>query len=973
MISYTLISSVALNLVTYFDSLRLKFSKGEKGKRCQEYRGIDEYNPSHLCSKHVVFVGGEMKGWEGEVQQVMEEQHQKLDFEGGMGFHISYISLLPSSSSSSPSSSSLFSSPSPSPAFPPIVITLSVHHLVIDALSWDTLLSTFHRMIFNEMTTKINPSDGQKQLLPLAPPLRNGVYDRVSHLQQYVSSPFSSLSLPHWSAVDESLSQLPAFPLSLSETLSFSIPSSLVSECERVCASPIAHPFLSLPSSSRFCSSQDLYFCAFLVAMRSIEALKPLICPSPSLTLVFVETHGRDPLPTMKQTKKQRQNERDWFGETGWFTSLFPIQITTEIEGEKKGTELENMDPIEALFYSRCGFSLSHSLSHSSSSFRACDGASYGAHQLHSSSSSHSLPIRHPNALFNFVSSSSSSASSSSFPSFLHEISFSKDYSSPPLATIPFEVNFNHSYSGEQHTLQVDITNNPSLLPSPIPQNFVEKFTHFLENFTSSFPPLNPHSPLLYLPSHFISSPPPPGEWINFVHDCQKLAEKRTCSVSIGEILPLQMGMVLHSEGLGEGIVERGEEQEDVYWTYTVFDVGERVGKEDLKESWEKVIQRHESLRSGLMVGGWGGVVGVVMEREAILDIEGVWEVRFVEGGKGELEEKVERERRRGMGERDLGLPPLMKFVHFVSGSGGGKLLWCCHHAIVDGWSTTVIEDEVVANLLKQSPPQQHQPLQLRQYASQLNQTHPPALAFSWWLSHLPVLSRSQTILQPHSIPSSSSPSSSLVYTFTPAPSVLPSLLSLSSRCGVTLCSLIQTVWMLLLWLFCRSGGEGGGVCFGLCLSGRVGEVEGVEEVVGLLVNTLPFFFELSNLEQREVQEIVRGVWKRVGELEENQNISLGEIEERVLREVSDDSSSASLFNTLFIFENYEKNIMSNDVGKQQEPLFCPTFNEEKTEFDYTVLVFPEPLTIRFLAKDQVRLESLMHVKIRLTLIYRIE
>ena len=85
---------------------------------------------------------------------------------------------------------------------------------------------------------------------------------------------------------------------------------------------------------------------------------------------------------------------------------------------------------------------------------------------------------------------------------------------------------------------------------------------------------------------------------------------------------------------------------------------------------------------------------------------------------------------------------------------------------------------------------------------------------------------------------------------------------------------------------------------FGTVASGRTGEVEGIEEMVGLFINTLPLRVKLPN--EQPVLDWLQGI--------QEDNLSIRQYEQTPLNLVrgwSDFSSGAPLFETLFVFENY--------------------------------------------------------------------
>nr|WP_254696360.1 amino acid adenylation domain-containing protein [Lysobacter enzymogenes] len=117
------------------------------------------------------------------------------------------------------------------------------------------------------------------------------------------------------------------------------------------------------------------------------------------------------------------------------------------------------------------------------------------------------------------------------------------------------------------------------------------------------------------------------------------------------------------------------------------------------------------------------------------------------------------------------------------------------------------------------------------------------------------------------------------------------SLNAQARRHGLTLNTLLQAAWGLLLAQY--TGRDD--VVFGITVSGRPPEVAGVERMVGLLINTLP-------LRLRIRPEQTLAAW--LGDLQSRQARLLNE-QFLDLPQILRDSEHATLFDTLMVYENY--------------------------------------------------------------------
>ncbi|WP_028545356.1 non-ribosomal peptide synthetase [Paenibacillus taiwanensis] len=166
------------------------------------------------------------------------------------------------------------------------------------------------------------------------------------------------------------------------------------------------------------------------------------------------------------------------------------------------------------------------------------------------------------------------------------------------------------------------------------------------------------------------------------------------------------------------------------------------------------------------------------------------------------------------------------------------------------------------------------------------------------------------------------------------APSIKHVTLSLSSsecdevfafvrQYGVTLASLLYTTWgsVLQKYLHCAD------IVIGTTVSGRVPDIDGVENMVGLFINTIPL--RITMKEQESALELVNRTHdqcKRREEFEHTPLIDIGTY--------SGLTGAESLFNTIVVLENYplDERIRSNRMLKIDN-----FYMHEMTHYDVTL------------------------------------
>jgi polyketide synthase PksJ len=168
-----------------------------------------------------------------------------------------------------------------------------------------------------------------------------------------------------------------------------------------------------------------------------------------------------------------------------------------------------------------------------------------------------------------------------------------------------------------------------------------------------------------------------------------------------------------------------------------------------------------------------------------------------------------------------------------------------------------------------------------------------------------------------------------------------------------TLASVFYTAWGILLQRYCDSED----VVFGTTVSGRSAGVKGIEEMVGLFINTLPLRFRSAP--GVKIMDVLPGIENLLGEREEFENTPLVDI-----ASYSSMGGSGSLFDTIMAIENYPRDNRLISEGEGSLLSIDSYSMVEMTHYDLTVGIMPFNETeIKFSYKrelfDKETIESL--------------
>ncbi|MCX5046727.1 amino acid adenylation domain-containing protein [Aldersonia sp. NBC_00410] len=236
----------------------------------------------------------------------------------------------------------------------------------------------------------------------------------------------------------------------------------------------------------------------------------------------------------------------------------------------------------------------------------------------------------------------------------------------------------------------------------------------------------------------------------------------------------------------------------------------------------------------------------------------------------------------------DLARAPLLRFHLIRSDTETYKLLMTNHHIVLDGWSTPLIVRELLAlyitgaDLAALPPPRSY-----REFLAWLDDQDLAASKAAWVESLAGIDTPTRAVPTLAGIESTETGMISIDLD----PATVAAIEQTARASGSTINTAVQSAWaMLLAMLTGRTD-----VVFGGTVSGRPPQLAGVEEMVGLFINTLPVRVRLDPAER--VQELLARVQAEQARLLDHQHVGLAEIHKAV--------GLPELFDTLTVFESY--------------------------------------------------------------------
>ncbi|MER5636710.1 amino acid adenylation domain-containing protein, partial [Kitasatospora sp. NPDC002227] len=334
---------------------------------------------------------------------------------------------------------------------------------------------------------------------------------------------------------------------------------------------------------------------------------------------------------------------------------------------------------------------------------------------------------------------------------------------------------------------------------------------------------------------------------------------------------PLQQGIAFHSAYDQAGA--------DVYTSVCSFDLTGPLDTARLRAAAEALLLRHPNLKAAFHQRAEGMPVAAVPDRV---------ELPFVTvdlSGHADPEAEAGRIAAAEYGRRfDLARPPLLRYTLLTLAPGRHRLLVAAHHILLDGWSTPLFGQELWALYFgTELPPA----VPYREYLRWIAERDAAGARAAW--SAALAGAEEPTLLAPGR--ATATPQLPLRVKTELTPALTEGLTRTARRYGVTLNTLLQAAWGVLL---ARLSGRSD-VLFGTTVSGRPHDLPGVERMVGLLINTVPVRVRLDPAESWG--ELLLRLQHEQSALLDHQHLSLTEIQQL--------AGLGSLFDTVTVYGNY--------------------------------------------------------------------
>ncbi|MCP4217516.1 MAG: AMP-binding protein, partial [bacterium] len=406
------------------------------------------------------------------------------------------------------------------------------------------------------------------------------------------------------------------------------------------------------------------------------------------------------------------------------------------------------------------------------------------------------------------------------------------------------------------------------------------------------------------------------------------MAKKEKRIQDIYNLTPMQNGMLFHHLAAGES---------NVYFEQTVFIISGQLDARLLEESFRTIILRHDVLRTVFRSDKLERPQQFVLKNRK-------FDLHVADISQSPAEEQHNLLEEYKAGDSEKGFDPardmLMRTALFKTGANRYRLVWSLHHILMDGWCLGIIIGElmqVYMALKEGSTPSLNPVIPYRRYIDWLDKQDNDE-GLTYWREYLMGFDRSTGLPGKTTSNEEQRGYELKEMSLDLEGTIVSALGRTAQKAGTTISTLFQTAWGILLQCYNNCND----VVYGMVVSGRPPEIDGVESIVGLFINTVPI--RIRTDEQATFAHLLNRIREESGPSKRHEHISLAEIQ-------TNSELKSNLFDHIMVFENFpvEENVKKAGSNKRLGFQIEDMDSFEQTSYDLNILINPgDTFTVKF-------------------------
>ncbi|AEW98055.1 MULTISPECIES: non-ribosomal peptide synthetase [Streptomycetaceae] len=391
----------------------------------------------------------------------------------------------------------------------------------------------------------------------------------------------------------------------------------------------------------------------------------------------------------------------------------------------------------------------------------------------------------------------------------------------------------------------------------------------------------------------------------------------------------LQQGLLYHALKRRHG--------DDAYVMQSVHRYHCRIDPELMREAWQHARRKYPALRLRFE---WDGEPLQVVDND-----DKPFDWRYVDLS-GTADPGEQDARIRGLQERDRtepydpGAGRLFRVYLIKQRADLFSLILSCHHIILDGWSLPVLHDDVHRMYLRLLRGEEIEPAVDGAYlAAQRHWAARRGDHVGYWTRQVERIDErgdfaglvKEDIRYQVALGEYDHVREHRTRRLALGAETTAALKAVCAAHQVTLHSVLQFVWHQVL----HAIGGGNTTVVGTIVSGRDPHVDGIENSVGLFINTLPLIVDHDDQETGSVADALGGIQAAVNTMNARCTVELGRLETGGMKR--------RLFDTLLVLENYPRLLAEDEERAHRELLrYEKAYDADKVDYPLAVVAREE-------------------------------
>ncbi|WP_459478622.1 amino acid adenylation domain-containing protein [Clostridium saccharoperbutylacetonicum] len=401
------------------------------------------------------------------------------------------------------------------------------------------------------------------------------------------------------------------------------------------------------------------------------------------------------------------------------------------------------------------------------------------------------------------------------------------------------------------------------------------------------------------------------------IEDLNKILSYKKEITKIHSLTPMQEGILYNSTI---------DSDSHAYFEQSVFTVTGLLDIEILNKAFNKLIEKYEVLRTTFLNENISKPKQVVLsKRELKIYYDDISDLAV---DKEEyLEEFKNKDKDRGF---DLKNDCLIRVSVIKTGKDIFKIIYSFHHIIMDGWCLGIIIKDVIDMYRLISKNKEVMFDETEEYSGYLEwlDKQDKEYQLNYWSNYL------SEYEQEVSIPKFNTEVKEFINEeeeIIISEDLTYKLKKMAEMNAITLNSVIQTAWGILLQKY----NDANDVVFGSVVSGRPSEINSIENIVGLFINTVPVRVKAED--NAEFIDIAKKMNEDFIEVNSHSYCSLAEIQALT-------SMKTNLINNIVAFENYpiDRDMLNSYISDESGiKIINDVEMFEQINYDFALLVIP--------------------------------